>query len=106
MITLEKIDACMDALKTLKASRKKYDKISEKLGQSAPGELSVKQCQKLNADINWLAMEIDKEEHFVHMAMVQAGLGCHFKDSYYGVIQYSTSAWHNYTFERKRPVRG
>lgn len=61
MTDIEKIDACVKAAKTLQASLKKRERLSEK--PFSP---------KVSADQNWLAMAIGKERHELHRMVVRA----------------------------------
>lgn len=99
MLKLEQLSKAAKSLKALERDLVKYQKLRDKDMSSA----SPKQIAKHNADLNWLAMHIDKATHHAHVAVVEAGLGNPFEDDYYGETTYNPSGWHEYNFTREKP---
>jgi hypothetical protein len=64
---------------------------------------SPKQAQKLNADLNWAGMDIDKIERELHVACVDAGIADLRDASHYDTRDYRPSGWHHYQWTPPQP---
>lgn len=91
MEELNQIENMIEALRRLRASIKKKDKLSEKLFNMDYRNHTPKRIQSVNADLNWECMNIDKEK--TNFARI-------FKGSCIDVgieeKQYNPSGFHSY----------
>ena len=99
MIDLDQIEAVATFAKSLLSERKKYERISER----SHGELTPKQHQKANADLNWQAMAMLKIEMQLHVACVDAGLADLRQTDHYGEKHFHPSGWHHYVWTPPQP---
>lgn len=98
--SMEDCERIASLAKNLLAERKKYERRSN----ARHDELSSKQAQKLNVDLNWAAMEIDKIERQLHVACVDAGIADLREPSHYTERHYHPSGWHHYTWTPPQPA--
>lgn len=85
---INKIDQLLKQLKTLKSSLKKQEKLRAKSFNANPRDNSQKHIQKIEADLNFHCMDVQKEI---------TGISRTFKDSFLDVSTdkkvYNPSAW-------------
>jgi hypothetical protein len=98
MIPLERIEALASATKLLLAERRKAALLSDKLATAEGARRN-----KLNVDLNWLAMHIARHEAKVHALAVDAGLADLREPSHYATRIARPTAWHDYTWEPEKP---
>jgi hypothetical protein len=87
--------------KSYLAERKRYARISERRLQ----DQTPKQAQKLDADLNWAAMDLLKIEANLHVACVNAGLADLREAGHYAEREFNPSAWHRYRWTPNQPER-
>lgn len=100
MLALDEIARILALAKSYQADRKRYARISER---RMAGELSPKQCGKLEADLNWAAMDLAKIEKNLHVACVDAGLADLRDPRHYETQEFNPSAWHRYPWKCTTP---
>lgn len=99
MIDLADAQAILEAAKHLVAERKSYERISDR----ARGDLSPKQAQKANADLNWQAMAVIKAEDRLHAACVDGGAADLRSVDAYAPRELRPSGWHTYSYTPPQP---
>ena len=103
MITLEQADTVVAAAKRLRDLISKHAALNNK----APDfmKVSQKQFNAHGVKLTWLAMEIDKASFSLHSAVVKAGICAPYEDAYYGVDVHRPSAFQQYNFVKKHPLK-
>lgn len=99
MIDLSDIERIVAVSKLLLSERKKYARTSERW----TGDVSPKQAQKLNADLNWQAMAIIKLEAELHAACVDGGVADLREPESYADRELRPSGWHRYHWSPTKP---
>lgn len=99
MIPIEDIERIRDLAASYLRDRKSYEKKSAR----SLGDLSLKQAQKLSADMNFDAMALYKLECALHAACVDAGVADARTPEHYAPTVLEPSGWHSYRFEPPRP---
>lgn len=99
MIDTNDIQRVADLAKSYLAERKKFERMSDK----SCGEMTPKQRQKSNADMNWQAMGLDKLEASLHAACVDAGIADLRDAETYAQRIFRPSGWHTYPFDPPKP---
>lgn len=99
MIDLNDAEAILQLAKRLVSERKHFDKISARQNH----DNTPKRAQKIQADMNWQAMEIDKIELDLHAACVDGGVAAPRDDCRYGPAEYHPSGFHSYTYQPAIP---
>lgn len=94
------IEALFDAVKNLRDSSRKFDKLCEKTSRDG---LNQKQLQKANADANWQAMDLEKARIVAHVAAVDAGIADMRSGSYYERREFHPSGFHSYIYSPPKP---
>lgn len=94
-----KIDEMIYLLKAMKKDIEKQLKIS--LCTSSFNDLSQKKWQKINVDLNWIAIEQIKRRHELHALAVEIGFS-ERRDSYDEIEL--TDGWHRFTYKPRKPV--
>jgi hypothetical protein len=100
MIDLADAQAILEAAKSLVAERKSYERISER---ARSNNLSSKQAQKANADLNWQAMAVIKAEDRLHAACVDGDVADLRPIAAYASRELRPSGWHTYSYTPPRP---
>lgn len=85
--------------KRLLSAQQKYQKLQARWKIDA----TPKQAQKFNADLNWLAMEINKIEYELHVACVDASLADLRNAEHYKEQEFRPSGWHTYRWMPPQP---
>ncbi len=99
MIEPHDIDALVVRAKAYAAERKRFAKISAR----RQGENTQKQNQKLEAELNWSAMELAKLEKNLHVACVDADLADLREPHHYAEQEFRPSGWHTYRWTCNQP---
>lgn len=99
---INNIDNVFEHIKSLKADIKKYNKLQESYSNMTFENTTQKRRQKVNVDMNWLAMEIDKSKYYLHCELVKAGLSEEREDEYYTDKEYHPSGFHDYVHHRSK----
>lgn len=92
----QRIDSMLRILKSMKADNKKLSKLSDMDYQ----DMTPKQCQKRNADANWIAMENIKRKHELHALAVELGFA--ERRASYDKFEL-TDGWHRYSHTPRVP---
>lgn len=100
MIDLSDAEAISAAAKRLLAERKSYERLSEKARRD---DLTSKQAQKANADLNWQAMAVIKAEDALHAACVDGDIADLREASAYAERELRPSGWHRYAYTPPQP---
>lgn len=100
MIGLADAEAIAASARHLLAERRKYERLSEK---GCKGDLTPKQVQKSNADLNWAAMAISKAEAAFHAACVDGGIADLREPSAYAQREFRPSGWHCFPYTPPQP---
>jgi len=95
---IEKFNAIKKQAAEVEKSYKKLERLREKTLQC----LTPKQAEKVNADMNWLCMEIDKQKHELHCLCVEAGIAKR-EDDRYGEVEFNPSPYHSYKHTNREP---
>jgi hypothetical protein len=90
----------IEATKQLRASIRKFNRWAEKQHETG---LTPKRADKIQTEMNWLAMEIDKEERAVHAAAVDCGVADLRDPAHYADVEYRPSGFHYYTYTPAQP---
>lgn len=75
----------------------------EKMSAKSHTELTPKQFQKLNADMNWMGMEMDKRLRSIHAIAVDLDVADIRAESYYNEVFYEPSGFHRYKHKPRKP---
>lgn len=89
---LQDVEALFDAVKLLRAERRKMEKLSEKARNAPLG----KPGQKANTDLNWQAFHVNKIEHRVHAMAVDCGLADRRPADHYRPYSVKLTGFHEY----------
>lgn len=92
------IKETLDAL--LKADKKRRS-LSDKLSKGF-GEFTQKKLNNLNADLNYICIDIEKLEHEFHCRLVECGFA-KLDPEKYGYAINQTSGFHKYKTARRTP---
>ena len=106
MITLEQLAAIDEQYKEFKKQVKAYHRKSEKVSMMDPVNTTQRRRDNACADLNWAAMELDKQQFKFHTEIVRARICDPFDDAMYGVKEYRPSGWHTYTVQQPHPIKG
>lgn len=93
---ITRIDLMIQNLRSLKADLKRLKKLSAMDYR----DMTPKQCQKRNADADWIGMENIKRKHELHALSVELGLA--ERRDHYNPIEL-TDGWHRYTYTPRIP---
>ncbi len=96
---LEKLIRLRDVLTGLIKDTRQYNNQVEKLGSMG---ISDRKREKVNADVHWNAMMLEKSAHEVHCRCVEAELADPYPDDYY-VGTTLNDGWHEIPFHKRRP---
>jgi len=102
MCELEQLEQLLSEVKRLVASKKKFVQLSNKRREMDPQNSTFKAIGRVNADLNWHAMEHDKLVHDVHALCVDCELAEPRKD--YGRIDYHPDSFHHYQYQPRIPL--
>lgn len=94
--TISKIDKMIKHLRDMKADTKRQQKLSEK----DFNDMTPRQCERRNADADWLGMAQIKRKHELHALAVELGFA-ERRDSY-EQIELRTS-WHRFNYKPREP---
>lgn len=101
MNTLELALELQTRIKGIVAQEKRRAKMLEKSANMSIDTATQRQIGKLNADLTWSAMDLDKSKHDLHAVCVDYGLAAPRED--YDDIEYNPSAFHKYNFKPRKP---
>lgn len=93
---IKRIDRMIDMLRSMKTDLKRLNKLSAMDYR----DMTPKQCQKRNADADWIGMENIKRKHSLHALAVEIGFA-ERRDSYEPIEL--TDGWHKYKFTPPEP---
>ena len=93
---ISRIDEMQRLLRDMKSDLKRQQKLSEK----DFNDMTPRQCEKRNADADWLGMAQIKRSHELHALAVELGFA-ERRDSY-DVIELRTS-WHRFNYKPREP---
>ncbi|NDJ59416.1 regulator [Enterobacteriaceae bacterium 4M9] len=96
MDKLAKIDSVIAILRSMKTDIKRQQKLSAMTYH----DMTPKQCQKRNADADWIAMEQIKRSHELHALAVELGFA--ERRSSYSPIEL-TDGWHRFKYVPREP---
>lgn len=99
---LEKLEELQAAVKRLVASKKQFNKLSEKRAAMSYSTHTDKAMGKANADLDWHAMDHDKLMHEAHAIAVDCGIAEPRAD--YSPIDYKPSGFHHYRHQPRLPL--
>lgn len=102
MISLDQLDKLNVEFKAFSQIVKKYHRQNDKVFNMGLDATKTRRDNAL-ADLNWTAMDLDKQQHNFHLAVVRSGIAGSFSDDYYGEKEYNPSAWHKYTHTLEKP---
>ena len=98
MTDIERIDSMLKLLKEMKSDLKRLNKISSMDYRG----MTPKQCQKRNADADWIAMENIRRRHELHALSVELGFADHRGADGYHEIEL-TNGWQRYKYQPRNP---
>ncbi|MEX5731267.1 regulator [Providencia hangzhouensis] len=98
MNDIERIDHMISILRDMKKDIARQQKLSAVNSL----ELTSKQAQKRNTDLNWIGMEQIKRRHNLHSYAVEIGIADHKGSDGYGKIEL-TDGWHRFNFQPRKP---
>lgn len=93
---ISRIDLMIQSLRDLKADLKRLKKLSAMDYR----DMTPKQCQKRNADADWIGMANIKRKHELHALSVELGFA--ERRQSYNPIEL-TDGWHRYTYSPRNP---
>lgn len=96
MTNEQRIDSMIQLLRNMKADNKRLSKLSSMDFR----DMTPKQCQKRNADADWIAMENIKRKHELHALAVELGFA-ERRDSY--ATFELTDGWHRFNHTPRTP---
>lgn len=95
----------LEELKKLAAlllkSQKRFNMLSDKRANADLSTHTQRAIEKMNADLNWHAMEHDQLKHEIHAVLVDLGLS-EPRDNY-GFVEYTPSPFHKYRYNPPVP---
>ncbi|HDT2074327.1 TPA: regulator [Enterobacter roggenkampii] len=91
-----RIDAMIQILRNMKSDVKRLGKLSALNYQ----DMTPKQCQKRDADANWIGMEQIKRRHELHALAVELGFA--ERRTSYEPIEL-TDGWHRFKHQPREP---
>ncbi|EPA3167208.1 regulator [Yersinia enterocolitica] len=100
MTDIERIDSMLNLLKSMKSDLKKLKKFSSMDYRN----MTPKQCQKRNADADWIAMENIRRKHELHALSVELGFADHRGSDGYPEIEL-TNGWQRYKYQPRIPFK-
>lgn len=92
----KRIDSMLQLLRSMKADLKRQKKLSAMDYR----DMTPKQCQKRNADADWIGMEQIKRRHELHALAVELGFA--ERRSGYNAIEL-TDGWHKFNYQPREP---
>ncbi|MCT8264746.1 MULTISPECIES: regulator [Proteus] len=98
MNDIERIDHMISILRDMKKDIARQQKLSAVNSL----ELTPKQAQKRNTDLNWIGMEQIKRRHNLHSYAVEIGIADYKGDDGYEKIEL-TDGWHRFNFQPRKP---
>lgn len=96
---LNKVEALFEAVKSLRAERRKMERLSEK----AFAATGPKQIEKANVDLNFQAFHVRGLESEVHAKAVDCGLADLREAEHYEPSEAHVTGWHRYNFHPALP---
>lgn len=96
MDDISRIDSMIKLLRSLKADIKRLKKLSSMDYR----DMTPKQCQKRNADADWIGMENIRRKHELHALSVELGFAERREN--YNPIEL-TDGWHRYAYTPRTP---
>lgn len=99
MLDIDKIDAMIKILRDAKADVTRQKKLSAMSYQ----DMTPKQCQKRNADADWIAMAQIKRSHELHALAVEMDFA-ERRDNYNEIEL--TDGWHRFKHKPREPNAG
>jgi len=100
MMRFEDCERLAALARRLLAERKRYNRMRDR---ALSDSISRTARQKLEADLNWAAMEIEKMEITLHVACVDAGLADRREPQHYEQRYFRPSSFHTYTWQPPLP---
>lgn len=91
-----RIDSMIQLLRTLKADIKRLKKLSSMDYR----DMTPKQCQKRNADADWIGIENIRRKHELHALSVELGFAERREN--YKPIEL-TDGWHRFSYTPRTP---
>ncbi len=98
MNDIERIDRMISILRDMKKDIARQQKLSAVNSL----ELTPKQAQKRNTDLNWIGMEQIKRRHNLHSYAVELGIADNKGNDGYEKIEL-TDGWHRFNFQPRKP---
>ena len=77
----------------------------EKLHSKRQNDLSPKQIEKLNVEMDWQCVHIRKMEDWIHKIVVDIGICDPFDEKEYAPTVLYPTAWHEEHYQRPIPER-
>lgn len=96
---LADVECLFEAVKELRAERRKMERLSEKARNAPLGKSS----QKATTDLNWQAFHVNKIEHRVHAAAVDCGLADLRDAASYEPYSVKLTGFHEYEVVPPKP---
>lgn len=96
---LEDVERLYEAVKELRAERRKMAKLSEKARTAPLGKPS----QKATTDLNWQAHHVNRLEHRVHAAAVDCGVADLRGPDHYKPYSVRLTGFHEYEVVPDKP---
>ena len=93
---IQVIERMQGMLKLLKADLKRLGKLSA----MSYHDMSPRQCQKRDADANWIGMENIKRKYELHALAVEIGIA-EMRESYEPISL--TDGWHHFKHTPRKP---
>ena len=94
--TIKRIDEMIRILREMKSDCKKQQKLSDMDFR----DMTPRQCEKRNADADWLGMAQIKRSHELHALAVEMGFAD--RRSSYDAFELRTS-WHRFNYKPREP---
>lgn len=91
MEDIKLIENMINHLRTLKSDIQKKEKLSTKLRDTQLCDVSPKRIEKMNTDLNWQCMNIDKKKTDIARLFKGSMLDVSTDEK-----EYNPSGWHNY----------
>lgn len=98
MNDIERIDHMIKILRDMKKDIIRQQKLNDVNGF----ELTTKQAQKRDADLNQISIAQIKRRHTLHSYAVELGIADHKGDEGYSEIEL-TDGWHKFNFKPRKP---
>lgn len=96
MDDISRIDSMIKLLRSLKADIKRLKKLSSMDYR----DMTPKQCQKRNADADWIGMENIRRKHELHALSVELGFA-ERRENYMPIEL--TDGWHRFSYTPRTP---